>query len=286
MIAEIALDLIDPPREDDRIERSPEAIARLAADIAANTLIHPPTVRRQPRSESVLPSPVAGTPSQTVHPGAPRYECVAGWTRILALRLLGHVACLCSVLGVTDDRTASRIRLAENLQRENLSPIEEGIRLSRIVAAEQLSVHAIADLVHRSPEWVAQRLNLLAIPDDLQAHVHTRALAIASALALGQVTDAQHRGYLLQYALDAGATVDTVRAWVSEWRLHQASGSPDPAALPPMPIANVPHTVTIPCARCHAPHDIANSCIIRVCQECGRAIERELRHPLRGEASQ
>ncbi len=257
MIAELALDLIDPPRDDDRIERSPESIGRLAADIAVNGLIHAPTVR--PRGE--------------------RYECVAGWTRILALRSLGRGTGLCSVLVLTDDRAASRIRLAENLQREDLSPIEEAVRLSHIVAQEELSVHAIADLVHRSPEWVTQRLNLLAIPDDLQAHVHTRELAIGAALALGRITDPQHRGYLLRYALDAGATVDTVRAWVQEWILHQASGSDEPPALPPQPVLNQPHTVHVPCARCHAPHEISTSCIIRVCQACGREIERELRHP-------
>ncbi len=82
MIAELALDLIDPPRDDDRIERSPESIGRLAADIAVNGLIHAPTVR--PRGE--------------------RYECVAGWTRILALRSLGRGTGLCSVLVLTDDR--------------------------------------------------------------------------------------------------------------------------------------------------------------------------------------
>ena len=88
MIAEITLALIDPPRSDDRIERSPESIARLAADIAAVGLIHPPTVR----------------------PAGERYECVAGWTRILALRALGRGTCLCSVVALIDDRTAGRIR--------------------------------------------------------------------------------------------------------------------------------------------------------------------------------
>jgi ParB family transcriptional regulator, chromosome partitioning protein len=275
----LALDLIDPPRDDDRIERTPAAIAELAASIAAVGLIHPPTVRvaRLAEHRADMDGELAGGATAAV--ALVRYECVAGWTRILALRSLGRATASVCVESLMDDRQAARVRLAENLDREQLSPIEESRRLTRMRAELDLSVEDLAEHVHRSVDWVLQRLALLALPEDLQVHVHLRELALGSALALGRVTDPQHRAYLLKYALEAGATVDTVRAWVSAWQLHHETGSPGEPPAPTMPVLNQPVHVEIPCARCHTAHTLESSCIIRVCQACGREIERELRQP-------
>jgi ParB family chromosome partitioning protein len=277
MMHTIELDLIDPPVQDHRVERTPAEIERLALSITAIGLIHSPVVRiaHLPELRAEADEMLAGGAPATVH--LVRYECVAGWTRILALRSLGRTSVQCVLESSMDDRLAARVRLAENIDRTDLTPIEEAIQCAAAQAAGLLSVDQTATEMRRSPEWVAQRLNLLAIPDDLQARVHTRELAIGAALALGRCTDAQYRAYLLQHALEGGATVATVRAWVAQWEVQRLSaidaGEPPPA----MPVLNQPPTVTMPCARCHAPHDVGQSCIIRVCQACGREIERELR---------
>lgn len=251
----IDLTLIDPPLEDDRLERDPADIAALADDISIVGLIHPVTLEARDG----------------------RYECVAGWTRVLACRALHWLAIPAQVHEGLTPASRARIRLAENLQRSNLSPIEEAIRLAHLQAGEQLGIDQLAELVHRSPEWVTQRLNLLTITDDLQAYVHTRELAIASALALARVTDPQHRAHLLQYALGGGATVESVRAWVREWELHRSSGLAADGVPPPLPAVNQPHQVLMPCARCHQSHDAAQSTVIRVCPACGRELEAEMR---------
>lgn len=257
-IEAIALDLIDAPHDDDRLERSADDISSRAADMRVNGLINPVLI--EPRED--------------------RYECVAGWTRVLAAHQLGWATIMAQIHEPMEARLRTRLRFAENMERSNLSPIEEARRLASMQAGESLSVDGIAALVHRSPDWVVSRLNLLAIPEDLQAHVHLKSLSIGAALALGRVTDPQHRAHLLSYALDGGATVETVRAWVAEWTVHQASGAVERGEPPPLPVLNQPTIVQMPCARCHAAHDVRQSCIIRVCQPCGRELEAELRSPV------
>jgi len=255
-IATIKLDRIDAPRDDDRLERTDDAINRLAAAITADGLINLPTVERH----------------------AERFECVTGWTRILACRSLGWKEIDARVHDPLTATERSAIRFGENIDRENLTPIEEARRVAWMNAAHNLTIDALATRLRRSTAWVQQRLELLDIPEDLQAHVHLKSLSIGAALWLARCTDPQHRAFLLQYALDGGATVESVRAWVNEWLLHRASGAATEAPLPPMPMLNQPHTVHMPCARCHLAHDVRESCIIRVCQPCGREIEDELRH--------
>jgi ParB family transcriptional regulator, chromosome partitioning protein len=256
-LAPIPLHLIDPPSEDDRLDRTQEAIAALAADLQANGLINAVTLED--------------------HGG--RYECVAGWTRCLAARTIGWPTIPAHVHGHLADGQRDALRLAENLQRNDLTPIEEARRLHRMQEKTRLTIPTLAGIVHRSEAWVEQRLALLAIPEELQAHVHARTLGLGHALTLARCTDPAHRAHLTHYAMNAGATIATVRAWVDEWHSHQVQGLTGPAPLPPMPIANQPITVMIPCARCHTAHEYRSTCVVRVCQSCGRDIANEQAEP-------
>jgi ParB/RepB/Spo0J family partition protein len=252
-LREIPLHLIDPPADDDRLDRTQEKIARLANDIAANGLINAVLIEEK----------------------GERFECVAGWTRCLAFARLNRATIPATVSPPLTEAARSALRLSENLQRDDLTPIEEARRLWQMYRHRDCTTDDIAIVVHRSVAWVQQRLSLLDIPEDLQALVHTRDLALSSALALARCTDPAHRAHLMHYAVNGGATLVTVRAWVAEWEAHCTQGLTGPAPLPVMPIANQPITVTIPCARCHAAHEYRTTCVVRVCQPCGRAIANE-----------
>ncbi len=258
-IESVLLHLIDPPADDDRLERDAAAIDRLACDIRKQGLINPPSIEEKGN----------------------RYECIAGWTRILAMRSLQEQTIHARIYPPLDAQRRQHIRLSENLQRSDLTPIEEARRLFQLQRDEKLDADALAAIVQRSTAWVEQRLTLLSVPDDLQALVHERDLSIGAALALARCTEPAHRAYLTNYAVNGGATITTVRAWVEEWRIHHEQGLDGPAPLPPMPIANQPVLVLIPCARCHTPHDYRTTCVVRVCQPCGRDIANEQQHPNR-----
>jgi len=256
-VRDVLLHLIDPPAADDRLDRSQEKIQRLADDIKANGLIN----------------------AVAIEETGERFECVAGWTRCLAFERLNRLTIPARVYPPLDDAARSALRLSENLQRDDLTPIEEARRLHTMRRERGSTVDELADIVRRSPVWVQQRLSLLDIPEELQALVHTRDLALGSALALARCTDRAHRAHLTHYAVNGGATLVTVRAWVAEWEAHCAQGLTGPAPLPAMPIANQPITVTIPCARCHAAHEYRTTCVVRVCQPCGREIANEQAQP-------
>lgn len=263
-VESVLIHLIDAPTDDDRLERDPAAVSRLAADIRAQGLINPPAIEEKGN----------------------RYECIAGWTRILAVREIGDLKIFARVYPPIDNARKQHIRLSENLQRNDLTPIEEGRRLFQLQRDEKLDPDALAAIVQRSTAWVEQRLLLLSVPDDLQALVHERDLSIGAALCLARCTEPAHRAYLTNYAVNGGATIATVRAWVEEWRIHNEQGLEGPAPLPPMPIANQPLTILIPCAKCHTPHDYRTTCVVRVCQPCGREIADEQQHPNRQRADE
>lgn len=200
------------------------------------------------------------------------YQLEAGHRRLLAHQRLHRTHIEAKVYEPGDQVNGEAIRFAENLQRENLSPMEEAAALERALREDQMSVQQIARLVHRSPAWVEQRIELLSLVDELAEHVHTRRLSIGAALELQQVEDQEHRAYLLRYALDAGATVPVIHEWVLQWLLARSHGNAADAPRPEMPIPGQPVVIQIPCHVCNTPlaHDKLR--ILRICPECTHAI--------------
>lgn len=197
-----------------------------------------------------------------------RFECETGWTRVLALRSIHRVTIRAEIRTPADGLNTNRRRFAENLQRTNLSPIEEARELARMVNDERTPIAELAAIAHRSPHWVSERLELLEIPEELQVLVHNKDLALAAALELAKCTDESHRQYLTNYAVLGGATVSSIRTWVALWATATAAGAGATAPLPPMPDPGQPITVTVPCFRCGAAHDYRKCVIVRVCPPC------------------
>ena len=117
------------------------AINELAASIGAQGLIQPIVVR-----------PANGN----------RYELVCGERRLLAVKSLGVDTILADVrIGMTD-REAKEIILAENLEREALTPMEEAIGLQTLRDAG-MDITAIGESLGRGQKWVARRVSLLEL---------------------------------------------------------------------------------------------------------------------------
>jgi ParB/RepB/Spo0J family partition protein len=243
---ELPLDVIDAPANDVRLERDEVKIAELAGDIAKNGQINAITVIE--RGE--------------------RFECETGWTRVLAMRSIHRLTIRALIRKPDDGLNTNRRRFAENLQRADLSPIEEARELARMVNEEKIQVPELASIAHRTQAWIEQRLALLDIPEELQVLVHNKDLALGAALVLAQCTDEAHRRYLTNYATLGGATVSSLRTWVAQWAAAAAAGDGATAPLPPMPDPGQPITITIPCFRCGNTHDYRKCVIVRICPPC------------------
>jgi ParB family chromosome partitioning protein len=196
------------------------------------------------------------------------FQLEAGHRRFLAHQRMRRTHIDAKIYDAADKASGESIRFAENLNRADLSPMEEATALEGAMREGQMTIEQIASMVSRSTTWVEQRLDLVTLPLELAEHVHTRRLSIAAALELQKVEDDEHRAYLLRYTLDAGATIPVVREWVNQWMLARAAGNAAIAPRPDMPTPGQPIIIQIPCYVCNTPlaHDKLR--ILRICPAC------------------
>lgn len=246
------LDLDEPPAAH-RINIDEQQLSELADSIRDMGLLNPIIVR-----------PLAGG----------RHEIIAGHRRFMAHQMLGLEAIACFVREA-DDTQAEASRFAENLQREQLSPMEEAVAIKRYRDTNGKSVKEIARALNRTEWYVSHRLALIAMPPELCDLVHTDKLAAGAALELAKVTDDAHRKYLLEYAVRSGANVMVLREWVNTWEAQQLNSPGVTAPLPEMPVAGQEIIITMPCYLCGEAHDYRQLVIARVCKACDATIQRD-----------
>ena len=167
-LTHVPVDLLEKGRYQPRQDMREESLAELADSIRAQGVVQPIVVR-----------PV-GTPSAT----APqRYEIIAGERRWRAAQMAG-LADVPAVVRRVDDETAVAMALIENIQRENLNPLEEAVALSRLITEFELTHQQAAEAVGRSRVAVSNLLRLLELPDEVKTLVEQRQLEMGHARAL------------------------------------------------------------------------------------------------------
>src|SRR5215207_5209646 len=124
-----------------------------------------------------------------VRPRNGKYELIAGERRWRAVQRLGWSK-IPAVVKDVDDQTLLTLALIENLQRDDLSPIDEAAGYQRLAAEFQLPHGEIARLVGRNRATIANLLRLLQLPPEVQALVHERKLSEGHARALLSLADA------------------------------------------------------------------------------------------------
>ncbi|BBC71446.1 chromosome partitioning protein ParB [Altererythrobacter sp. B11] len=184
-LASLAVSSIEPHPEQPRRHFAPEALEELAASIATRGVIQPVIVR--PLGEG-------------------RYQLVAGERRWRAAQKaqLHEIPALIRELG---DRDVMALALIENIQREDLNPVEEARAYQRLAEAEAMTQAEIARLVEKSRSHVANLQRLLSLPDVVLDHVEAGRLDMGHARALIGRDDAEE---LAQRAVDKKLSVREV----------------------------------------------------------------------------
>lgn len=245
-IESIPIGIIDEPSEPHRLAMDPQALQELADSI---------------RLEG-LKNPIAVRPS-----GEGRYEIIAGHRRYMAHRQIGAIEIMCIVRDA-DTTNAEVERFIENNQREQLTPMEEALALSRFIDTSGLEPDVVAKRMGKSAHWLNTRMQLMGIPDVLKAEVHAGRLAIGSALHLARVTDESHRDHLMRYAIEGGASTTVIRQWVDTWEVHAQNPTSEPAPAPTWQPGDSIVIIQIPCAVCGEPHEHTKMTIVRTCNPC------------------
>jgi ParB/RepB/Spo0J family partition protein len=188
------LSLIQPGPQQARLSFDPEALGTLADDIAGQGLLQRIGVRG-PLED--------GT-----------YKLVWGERRCMAVKLLGWTAIDARVFPADFDPLLAAA--SENLQREQLTPLEEA-RLVAGLLSTGLSLGQVARRCRRGVEWVEGRVKLAGAPEDIQQAVHARVIPLGVAYALMGIDHEGYRRELIEQARRLGATVPVAQVWLAEY---------------------------------------------------------------------
>jgi ParB family transcriptional regulator, chromosome partitioning protein len=165
-LRELPVDLLSRGRHQPRADMREESLQDLAESIRAQGVVQPIVVR---------PLPADG--------GGERYEIVAGERRWRAAQLAGLHKVPALVREIPDE-AAIAVALIENIQRENLNPIEEAHSLQRLVEEFGLTHEQAAGAVGRSRVGVSNLLRLLELPAAVREMLARRELDMGHARAL------------------------------------------------------------------------------------------------------
>ncbi len=161
-LRKIAVELLQPGKYQPRSAMDAGALTELADSIRAQGVIQPIVAREISKG---------------------RFEIIAGERRWRAAREAG-LKDVPVVLREADDRSVIAMALIENIQREDLNPLEEALALSRLIDEFSLTHQNAAEAVGRSRAAVSNLLRLLELPEEIRSLLESRQLEMGHARAL------------------------------------------------------------------------------------------------------
>ncbi len=168
-----------------------------------------------------------------VRPSGDAYEIIAGERRWRASKLAGKET-IPAIVERFDDATALEIALIENLQREDLSPLDEAMIYQKMTGELGYSIRQLAGKLGKDKGYVENRLRLASAPDDVREMVAQRYDTITHAYELMKVEDTRRRKALEKQVIAGQLTLIRLRDRV-ERTLHPPEKGPKPEpAIPPL----------------------------------------------------
>ncbi len=187
-LVELAISDIRPNPYQPRQDVDQAALEELKSSIRQAGLLQPVVVRPRPRAEGE------------------GYELIAGERRLRACQALGWER-IPAVKRDVDDRTALTLALIENLQRDDLSPVDEARGYERLIAEFSLAQQDVADAVGRDRSTVANALRLLKLPEAVLQMLHEGHLSVGHARALLAIEDPRNATNLAREVVVQGLSV-------------------------------------------------------------------------------
>ncbi len=167
-LGSLPLDVLQRGKYQPRVDMRPETLGELAESIKSQGIVQPILVRP-------LGPRVAGETQ--------RYEIIAGERRWRAAQMAG-LAQIPAVIRDVPDEAAVAMALIENIQREDLNPLEEARALSRLIEEFGLTHQAAAGAVGRSRAAVSNLLRLMELADEVKELLEQRSIEMGHARAL------------------------------------------------------------------------------------------------------
>ncbi|TGD72787.1 ParB/RepB/Spo0J family partition protein [Mangrovimicrobium sediminis] len=211
-LRDLPVDLIQRGKYQPRRDIEPESLQELADSIKAQGVMQPIVVR-----------PIS----------ANRYEIIAGERRWRATQLAG-LDSIPAVVRDVPDEAAIAMALIENIQREDLNPVEEALALQRLQEEFELTQQEVAEAVGKSRSTVANLLRLLSLQEDVRRLLEHGDLEMGHARAL-LALEAGEQSHAAGQVVAKGLSVRQTEALVR----HLQAVREKPAAAPPTLDPNV-----------------------------------------------
>lgn len=185
---EISLDEIETNPFQPRQHFDQEALKELAESIKVHGIIQPITVRRLSRNQ---------------------YQLISGERRFQASKLAGLKA-VPAYIRTADDQQMLEMALIENIQRENLNPIEVALSYQRLISECNLKQEELGDRVGKNRSTVTNYLRLLKLPPDIQISVRDNRISMGHARAIINVDNPDTQLYIFKKILTEDLSVRKV----------------------------------------------------------------------------
>jgi len=190
-VRRVALERIRPGASQPRKEFAPEALRELADSIKEQGIIQPLVVRQRDN----------------------QFELIAGERRWRAAQLLGLKE-IPVLVREADDRSVLELALIENLQRENLNPLEEASGYAELIEKFRLGQEEVAGKVGKSRAVVANALRLLKLPSTVQNYLRDGRLSVGHAKVILGLSGAVEQGLaaerIIKHTLNVRQTEELV----------------------------------------------------------------------------
>src|SRR5580692_8914439 len=210
-LARLPLDLLQRGRYQPRTDMRPETLSALADSIRAQGVVQPIVVR-----------PI-GAPDER---GVQRYEIIAGERRWRAAQQAG-LREIPALIRHIPDEAAIAMALIENIQRENLNPLEEARALERLISEFGLTHQQAADAVGRSRAAVSNLLRLLELPEEVCERLAKRELEMGHARALLGLPQRRQQTEVATLVVRKSLSVRETEALVRRMAQPQRASAPE-----------------------------------------------------------
>lgn len=187
-----------------------ETLKELSDSIKIHGIIQPITVRRLSRHQ---------------------YQLISGERRFQASKLAGLVS-IPVYIRTADDQQMLEMALIENIQRENLNPIEISLSYQRLISECNLKQEELGDRVGKNRSTVTNYLRLLKLPPDIQIALRDNRLSMGHARAIINVDSADSQLFVFKKILSEDLSVRAVEALVRQLMTEQKEQPTAPSTTP------------------------------------------------------
>ena len=198
-VVELSIDLLIPNSHQPRKSFNESSLNELALSIKEYGVLNPILVRKSNE----------------------KYEIIAGERRVRASKIAG-LNKVPAIIKNIDDIKLAEIALIENLQRENITPIEEANSYKDILDLSNKTEQELSKMIGKSQSFISNKLRLLSLPEEIKNALNNRKISERHARALLSVKDSKMQVNLLERIMKEKLTVKELENIINEKKISEA----------------------------------------------------------------